>query len=276
MKNSFNKITSYFDNLKFSYKTSFLVFIIAGGMISIIILFQISIFTIKQDFDVLFDKRTTSLIKLENIKDTYKVNIQETLKDLENKNLSYKQAKEVLQLGEQLINKNWNDYKKINILEQDNLISNFIKKFMLENQASNENKILKDSIMNNIDKKMITIKSILNSLDTSKKYFSEINLQVNGLNIYITSLINYDLSIALNEKRKTDKIFNIIIIFSFITIFFVFLFSIFLTLFIINNFKKLHNSLEQKVEDKTKELTELNNYLEIKISKEVAQNRKKI
>jgi phosphoglycerate-specific signal transduction histidine kinase len=55
----------------------------------------------------------------------------------------------------------------------------------------------------------------------------------------------------------------------------VFLFSIFLTLFIINNFKKLHNSLEQKVEDKTKELTELNNYLEIKISKEVAQNRKK-
>ncbi|GGD40399.1 hypothetical protein GCM10012288_13110 [Malaciobacter pacificus] len=275
MKNSFNKITSYFDNLKFSYKTSFLVFIIAGGMISIIILFQISIFTIKQDFDVLFDKRTTSLIKLENIKDTYKVNIQETLKDLENKNLSYKQAKEVLQLGEQLINKNWNDYKKINILEQDNLISNFIKKFMLENQASNENKILKDSIMNNIDKKMITIKSILNSLDTSKKYFSEINLQVNGLNIYITSLINYDLSIALNEKRKTDKIFNIIIIFSFITIFFVFLFSIFLTLFIINNFKKLHNSLEQKVEDKTKELTELNNYLEIKISKEVAQNRKK-
>ena len=55
----------------------------------------------------------------------------------------------------------------------------------------------------------------------------------------------------------------------------VFLFSIILSIFIINNFKQLHNSLEEKIEEKTKELTELNNYLEIKISKEVAQNRKK-
>ena len=46
-------------------------------------------------------------------------------------------------------------------------------------------------------------------------------------------------------------------------------------IFIINNFKQLHNSLEKKVNIKTKELQELNNYLEVKISKEVAQNRKK-
>jgi hypothetical protein len=37
---------------------------------------------------------------------------------------------------------------------------------------------------------------------------------------------------------------------------------------IIDNFRKLHNSLEQKVSDKTKELQELNNYLEIKVSKD--------
>ena len=36
-----------------------------------------------------------------------------------------------------------------------------------------------------------------------------------------------------------------------------------------------HKSLEQKVKEKTKELQELNKYLEIKISKEVSQNRKK-
>ena len=64
-------------------------------------------------------------------------------------------------------------------------------------------------------------------------------------------------------------------IFSIISIFMVFLFSIILSIFIINNFKQLHNSLEKKIEEKTKELTELNNYLEIKISKEVTQNRKK-
>jgi C4-dicarboxylate-specific signal transduction histidine kinase len=65
------------------------------------------------------------------------------------------------------------------------------------------------------------------------------------------------------------------VIFSIISIFIVFLFSIILSSFIINHFKQLHNSLEQKVKDKTKELQELNNSLEIKISREVSQNRKK-
>ncbi len=277
MNKRLEKTLDYFDKLKFSYKTSFLVFIIAGGMISIILLFQISIFTIKQDFDTLFDKRTKSLIKLEKIKDTYKVNIQETIIDLEKNNITFNQAREVLQLGKQLIDNNWDSYKKITSQEDKSFLSNFIKEFILYNtQDYKDNKILRTSIINNIDKKMLKIKSSLNSFDSkNEEHFSQINLQINALSIYITSLINYDLSIAISEKKITDKIFNIIIIFSVITIFFVFLFSIFLTLFIINNFKKLHNSLEQKVEDKTKELTELNNYLEIKISKEVAQNRKK-
>ena len=101
------------------------------------------------------------------------------------------------------------------------------------------------------------------------------NLEINAISIYITSLINYDLSLAINEKRNTQKVFNTIMIFSIISIVLVFLFSIVLSVFIINNFRKLHNSLEQKVEDKTKELTELNAYLEVKISKEVSMNRKK-
>ena len=64
-------------------------------------------------------------------------------------------------------------------------------------------------------------------------------------------------------------------IFSIISIFIVFLFSVILSLFIIGNFRKLHNSLAQKVNEKTKELQNLNNSLEKKISKEVLQNRKK-
>ena len=78
MKKRLDFLLSYFDKLNFNYKTAFLVFIIAGGMICIIILSQISIFTMKQDFDILFDKRTKSLMQLENIKDSYKVNIPET------------------------------------------------------------------------------------------------------------------------------------------------------------------------------------------------------
>ncbi|AXX95538.1 sensor histidine kinase [Arcobacter ellisii] len=277
MKNKFNKLLNYFDNLNFKYKTAFLIFIIAGGMICIIILSQISIFTIKNDFDILFDKRTKSLMELENIKDTYAVNIQETLNDIEKKQISYEQANEVLKLGLEIINKNWDLYQNQIKVENKELLTTFIKLFIIKEENYYENNTLKSSILKNIDKKMQIIKELITKINLEKndEFYSNLDLEINALSIYLTSLINYDLSLAINEKRNTDKIFNIILIFSIISIFIVFLFSIILSFYIINHFKHLHNSLEEKVKEKTKELQELNNYLEIKISKEVAQNRKK-
>ena len=111
MKNSFKNLFLFFDNLKFNYKTAFLMFIIAGGMICIIILSQISIFAIKQDFDVLFDKRTKSLMQLENVKDTYKVNIENTLSDFQKKQISNHQVKQIIELAQEIIDKNWRLYK---------------------------------------------------------------------------------------------------------------------------------------------------------------------
>ena len=277
MKERFNKILAYFDKLSFSYKTYFLIFIIAGGMICIVLLSQISIFTIKEDFDKFFNKRTKSLIKLENIKDTYKVNIQDTLKDFDNKNISYVQGKEVLILGKQLIKKSWESYKKEFSQQDDEIITSFIKKFIINRSKNSDDEILKDNIIKNIDKKMIAIESALNSLynEPDVRQLDDLNLQINAISIYITSLINYDLSIAINEKNDTQKVFNTIFIFSIISIFLVFLFSIVLSVFITNNFKQLHDSLEKKVDEKTKELIKLNESLEKKISKEVQQNRKK-
>jgi two-component system, NtrC family, C4-dicarboxylate transport sensor histidine kinase DctB len=272
------KLFTFFDNLSFKYKTSFLIFIITGGMISIVVLSQISTFTIKEDFDILFDNRTKTLIKLENMKDTYNVNVQDTLKDLEDKDISYTQAKEVLDLAQQLIEKNWAEYNQnINNIAAPLFITTFIKKFLINEEKYHENVLLKEILIKNIDKKLLLIKDKLINFRNTQNYssYTDLNFNINAISIYITSLINYDLSLAINEKRNTQKVFNAIMIFSFISIFLVFLFSIILTVLIINNVKALHNSLEQKVEDKTKELKELNNYLEIKVSKEVTQNRKK-
>ena len=277
MKNKLRKLVLYFDSLNFNYKTAFLVFIIAGGMICIIILSQISIFTMKQDFDILFDKRTKSLMQLEHIKDSYKVNIQDTLFDFEKKQINYVQAIEVLQLAQEIIDKNWVLYKNQTQLQNREVLTTFIKTFIIKEENYYENTPLKNSIIENINKKKELIKNEINTINFSKQddYFTNLNLEINAISIYLTSLINYDLSLAINEKRNTDKIFNTIIIFSIISIFIVFLFSVILSLFIIDNFRKLHNSLEQKVNEKTKELQELNIYLETKISREVAQNRKK-
>ncbi len=275
---SLKKIFIFFDNLSFKYKTSFLIFIIAGGMICIVVLSQISTFTIKEDFDTLFDNRTKTLIKLENIKDTYSVNIQYTLKDLKDEAITFKQANEVLILAQQLIDKNWITYKKNLDSKKSRLfITKFIKDFLINEEKYYKNEILKENIIINIDEKLLDIKTSLKGINIKdkKEYYAKLNLDISSISIYFTSLINYDLSLAVDEKRNTQKIFNTIMFFSFISIFLVFLFSIILTVLIINNFKTLHNTLEQKVEDKTKELQELNNYLETKVSKEVTQNRKK-
>lgn len=277
MKNKFNVLLSYFNDLNFKYKTYFLIFIISGGMLCIIILSQISIFTIKQDFDILFDQRTRSLIQLENIKDAYQVNIQNTLIDFEKKQINQQQTNEILNLAQEMINKNWISYKNQTKFENREFLSTFIKLFIIKEENYYENEALKNALMQNINNKMQMINQNIININnhTDETFFSNFNLQINSISIYLTSLINYDLSLAINEKRNTDKIFKIIVIFSIISIFIVFLFSIILSSFIINHFKQLHNSLEQKVKDKTKELQRLNNSLEIKISREVAQNRKK-
>ncbi len=277
MKKLFLKLIAYFDKLKFSYKTSFLIFIITGGMICIIILSQVSIFILKSDFDTLFDKRTKSLIELEYIKDSYKTNIQETLNDFERHELNYTQASEVLQIAQEIIEKNWILYKRNSKIEERFFIINFIKKFILKSSNYYENRVLREDIIENINLKKQKINNLLEDFYKSKnnQILRDLNFEINSISVYLASLVNYDLSLAINEKRDTDKIFNTIIFLSFVSIFFVFFFSILLSIFIITHFRKLHSLLEKKVEEKTKELKELNTNLELKITQEVAKNRKK-
>jgi len=281
-----NKFLKYFDAIAFSYKTNFLIFIITAGMISITILSQVSIFSLKHDFDVLFEKRTKPLIELEKLKDTYKVNIYDTYYDIQQGDITYKNSKEVITLATQLINQSWTTYKRKteNKNYQPSYITTFITNLFPETSLFKVEKILERNIIRNIDKKILIISNTMSTINTllekdryaqAFEHIERLNFEVKSINIYLTSLSNYDLKLAVNEKRKTEKVFNIIIIISVISIIFVFLFSIILSVLIINNFKKLHNSLEQKVALKTNELLKLNDSLEQRIKKEVKNSRKK-
>jgi signal transduction histidine kinase len=255
-------------------------------MISIIILSQISIYALKSDFDILFEKRTKPLTKLEIIKDAYKINIYDTLYEVQQKNITAQQAKDVMLLGKQLIEKNWKSYKEnINNEEfQQTFVTKLIKELFSLNKQNNSNYILQENIIHNIDKKINGLNhnliAILNLLDTNhigvaNSIVNSVYTQINSINIYITNLINYDLNIAIEEKRDTQKLFNTLTTILNISIVFVFLFSIILSVLLINNFKKLHLVLEDTVDAKTKELQKLNESLERKIKKEVASSRKK-
>ncbi|HAC70515.1 MAG TPA: sensor histidine kinase [Arcobacter skirrowii] len=245
-------------------------------MISIIVLSQISIFILKDDFDTLFDKRTKSLIKLQTIKDSYKINIQDTLNEFEKNSLNYEQTIEVLNIAKEIIEKNWSEYKYRLNKDFNNSILSKIKTYFI-NSNHYKNQYIKELNIENIDNKMVDIFSSIEKLDkkNSKEYFTNINFNIDSIFVYLGSLVNYDLNLAINEKRDTDNIFKLVTIFSFISIFFVVFFTIILSLFITFHFRKLYYLQEKIVEKKTKELKELNNNLEQKIKLEVAKNRKK-
>jgi len=270
------RVFNYFNNLKFSYKANFLIFIIAGGMFTIIILSQLSIFILKNDFDTLFEKRTKTLIKLENINDSYKINIQNTLSEFEKNNLNYEQTLEVLKIANEIIDKNWSEYKNNSYSTKTDFVTNYIQKHF-SNKNYYKNELIKNLNIQNVDDKMNKILHYLNNIKekNDKEYFTNLNFEIDAILIYLGSLVNYDLNLAINEKRDTDNIFHLITIFSFISIFLVVLFTIILSLFITVHFRRIHDLQEKIVEDKTKELKELNANLELKISQEVSKNRKK-
>jgi signal transduction histidine kinase len=81
--------------------------------------------------------------------------------------------------------------------------------------------------------------------------------------------------LAVSEKRDTQNVFNIILIISVISIILIFLLSLILSILLINNFKALHNDLELNVQEKTKELKNLNKSLEKRIVQVVKNNRRK-
>lgn len=271
--------SNYLNNINFELKSKFLIFIISAGMLAIMVLSLISTFSMKYDFDILFEKRTSLFVKLEDIKDAYKVNIQDTLIDIENGSITFNQSKEVLTLAKQLINSNWNQY--ITVTENEKVpffyVSGFIKNIFAPDIGYKKDQTLKANIIENVHKKIIHINRIMANIKDSKnkEIFSQLYLEINAINIYLTSLINYDLSLAINEKRDTQNLFDIIIITSVISIVIVFLLSIALSVLLINNFKSLHKELEINVKEKTKELKELNLSLENRIKDVVKNNRKK-
>jgi len=277
------KILQALDAISFGYKSAFLLFIIIGGMISIILLSQISSYTIKKDFDLLFEKRTKSIIKLEHIKDTYVGNIHVTLNDMQKNIINLQQSREVITLARQLIEKNWSHYLNIIDSEKNQVswLDAIIKKIFIGYEEK-PNIILQQSIIQNIEKKQKRISHLLNEIFNPYKQvenlflsIEEVNDEINSISIYITSLTNYDLNVAIQEKHDTDQIFDLLSLILNASIVIVFLFSAALSAFIISNFKKLHTTLQGNVLEKTKALQKLNDTLEIKIKKEVENSRKK-
>ncbi len=280
------RFTKLLNKISFKNKTNFLILLMSSGMLSIMILSELSLFSLKYNFDTLYKKRTVPLAQLEEIKDLYKVNIYDTLFDLQQGIIKYPQAKEVISLAQKILKKNWEKFNESlkKTPKPFFYFTFFAKKYLFEGENQEEFMILQDSMIKNINKKMKVIdkniKIILNLEKNSKstnvkKLLEKLYLNIGLSNIYFTNLINFDLKKAALEKRKTEKVFYFTFTISIIFIIVIFIFSILLSIFLVSNFRELNNSLENKVNEKTKELQKLNENLEYRIKKEVQNSQKK-
>ncbi|NPA87339.1 MAG: HAMP domain-containing histidine kinase [Epsilonproteobacteria bacterium] len=244
----------FLDRLGFFAKTKLLIFVILFAMITIIVLSQYSIFTFKNDIDTLFQKRTVPVVKLENIKDLYKINVYETVNQYKNGEITLKQAKEVISLARELIEKEWKCYlnKQLPRKGFEALV-----------------------IQNILELKKRINEQIGNFLNNSEVDFKTLKSNINTINIYLSDIINSNIKKAIEQKNKTDKRFAIVIKASVISIIVVFIFSITLMILIVENFKMIHIDLEEKVKEKTQALEEINKNLEKRIKKAVEENRRK-
>ena len=282
----FKKLNIYLNKLKFTSKTKILIWITTMSMMIISFFMLISIFAIKYDYETLYHKITISQINLDEIKDIYTVNVYDTLNDIKQNNINQKDAIEVIELAKQLIQIRWQKYND-SINYKIGGISRFSSDwldFFLLNSIIEKKSFYQDNLNIKIIIKIkeinFTINRIIYYLKKNNKPLSyalinKIFLDINSINVSLSSLINYHHQIAIEEKNKNDRMFNTSIIMLIFLIGFTFFLSILISYIIINHFKELHNSLEFKVSEKTKELMLLNNSLEVRIKKEIENSRKK-
>ena len=279
-------INQKLETIKFSNKTKILIFIILSGTMTIGFLMFVSIFALKYDYETLFQKHTQPQVDLEEIKDNYRVNIAETLRDIKERQISNDDAIEVIYLAQQIIHKQWNSYqfatnRQIGGLPY--LASRWLSLFLVMPDIP-EKTIFQKGIVDKISVKMQSIDSKINTMLELLKYskteqasflIDDIMLEANSLNIYLSSLITTHLKQAITEKQVNDSLFQTSTIMLILLIGLIFFFITMVLFIIINHFKNLHNYLEENILIKTKELRDLNDSLELRIKREVENSRKK-
>ena len=286
IKKLFKDLMTSIDNLTITRKTSLLFFIMVIGMLFIGSFAHISLNRIKRDFDILYNKRMVPVIHLEKIKDIYTVNILDTLRDIESGLISVEDGESIILLAQELIGKDWSEYKTSFTIEERDWIANMVQSARLVNSKnSKDTKTLEDDMINVIEQKIIKINYILtdifnlfgqNHIENSfKRLENDLYPSINSINIHLTQLISLNLEAASIGKQRTEAVyentFEWIVVATIGTI----AVAALLAIVILQNIRFLHRRLARMVDAKTKELRNLNSALEDKIALEVERSRQK-
>lgn len=244
-----------------------------------------SINRIKNNFDILYTKRMLPTIRLENLKDIYTVNILDTIRDIEKGTISVQKGKIVIELAQELIDLELNEYKNSLAIDESDWLVKFWRQKGFFKPKERLEKSEEALSLQKIDTKVRTINAILSTMfgyfeaSSPKRAYEILQTQlypsIYSINSDITGLINLNLENAKVGFARTEIVyqntFEWIVVATMGTI----VFAALLAIVLLQNIRLLHTRLASLVDIKTKELQELNRSLEERIVHEVELSRQK-
>ncbi|MBV5320665.1 MAG: HAMP domain-containing histidine kinase [Sulfuricurvum sp.] len=276
-----------FYQLSLGMKTRILIAVTALGILIIGFIATLTLYGMKNSFDNSFHLRTLSIARLQTIKDVHTLNILNTYRDIIDNHTDVEKTYEVLNILKKNLDLRWNEYS----LSRHDIQTNFFDT-MDETILSTFLTPIPNTIMIDEDeiysKANLNIQRLLKTIDTITVLYknnqrpqadalikSDLYPILDTTNIYLEQLTAFHLQRSIYEKEKTDRLFGATSWVIFVMIFVVLGISVFLAYFILEHIKTLHQSLEDRVRDKTKELVDLNTSLELRITHEIRQSRLK-
>ena len=282
----FKSVISKIESMTIAKKTTLLFINMVVGMLFLGSFAHLSLNRIKGDFDILYNKRMVPIIGLEKIKDIYTVNVLDTLRDIESSHISVEDGRSVILLAQDLIRRDWSEYKSSLIIDEASWVADMILPIRLIREESvTPKRTLENDMIEAIEKKTRQIDSILvdifnlfaknRTADAFNRLQEDLYPSVNSINIHLTQLISLNLEAADSAKLKTKAVYEST--FAWIVAATVGTISVaaLLAIVILQNIRFLHAQMTRMVDEKTKELQILNLDLEKKIIFEVEQSRQK-
>ncbi|WP_238699070.1 HAMP domain-containing sensor histidine kinase [Helicobacter sp. MIT 05-5294] len=252
-------------------KARVLVFNIASGLLSLAVVSYVYYFSLKYDYDVLFTEYSQSLISLEEL--------HKCANNVQNILASQQREEEILK-AQKIITTQWETYLNLqsNLLNESDFTHFLLKIYYLFgkedlNLQEKSNFQTKQNNLNNAIHQYLIL--LQNAIDGIPNIEESLQQGANYLNQEISRMIDASLHFVEIKKVRNNTLHNVVHKVVLVMMCLIMLTTILLSFLILRNIKSLHAMSEKKVQEKTKELQNLNNSLQEKIKQEVLESRKK-
>lgn len=275
------------DRISLPVKTRLLVALMIAGMLLVGGFSHLQFYTIKHDYEVLYARHTVSVVKLEWIKETYAINVLDTLRDMERGAIDVARGGEVVTLARELIEQYWREYRDqkepdrtrrpIDLAHAE--LGRLFPKRTVESESESARLIAQTQ--ERIARVDALLEAIFLQFQRNRRAEAMALIQgdlyplIKSVETHLSQLVHLHLDTAVEEKRRTEMIYAATSRAIVALIVAIVLFALLLSLAIAGNIQRLHHKLEEEVEEKTRELRQLNEQLERRIAKEVKNSQEK-